>query len=427
MTVEVTRLPSGLTVATESMPEIETAAVQVWVHAGSRQERPEDSGIAHVLEHMAFKGTKRRTAVEIKEEIASVGGFISAATSTDDTIYGARVLKADVPLALDILSDILINPTFDPEELAREEGVIVHEIAARQDNPNAVTIERLLATAYPDQPLGRPIAGTPASVRSFNRDSLFAYRARTYHAPNTVVSVAGAIEHAAIVAEVTARFAAMRPIAVPKPATGRFTPGAAFIERGIEQLHFAAALGGRAVTHPERRSLQIFGHILGGDMSSRLFHEAREKRGLCYAIGAAHWEWGDTGMFVIYAATDPERIAALAEVIGHEALAATENISEVEVARAKAQFKSGMLMSMETAVARAGSLAEDILIRGRPTTLQEFAADVDAVTVESVRRVGRDVLTQSPPAIAALGQRQGLDRIGETSALFAPGHPALVN
>jgi predicted Zn-dependent peptidase len=418
MTVEVTRLPSGLTVATETMPTIETAAVQVWVHAGSRLERPQEGGIAHVLEHMAFKGTTRRSAVEIKEELASVGGFISAATSTDDTIYGARTLKADVPLALDILSDILINPVFDPEELAREEGVIVHEIAARQDSPNGVTIERLLATAYPDQPLGRPIAGTPASVRSFSRESLIAYRARTYHAPNTVVTVAGAIEHAAVVAEVTARFAAMQPISVAKPAPGLFNPGTATIERTIEQLHFATALPGRPVTHSERRSLQIFSHILGGDMSSRLFHEAREKRGLCYAIGASHWEWGDTGLFVIYAATDPERITPLMEVIGHEARAATENISEVEVARAKAQFKSGMLMTMETAVARAGALAVDILVRGRPTTLQEFAADVDAVTVESVRAVGKDVLTRTPPAIAALGPRQGLDPVAASGNPF---------
>jgi predicted Zn-dependent peptidase len=328
------------------------------------------------------------------------------------------MLKADVPLALDILSDILINPVFDPEELAREAGVIVHEIAARRDSPNAVTIERLLATAYPEQPLGRPIAGTPASVRSFSRESLIAYRGRTYHAPNTVVAVAGAIEHAAVVAEATARFAALQPISVAKLAPGRFTAGAAMIERPIEQLHFAVALPGRAVTHPERRSLQIFSHILGGDMSSRLFHEAREKRGLCYAIGASHWEWGDTGLFVIYAATDPEKIAPLVEVIGAEALAATENISDVEVARAKAQFKSGMLMAMETAVARAGSLAEDILVRGRPTTLQEFAADVDAVTVESARAVGRAVLTQTPPAIAALGPRQGLDRVAEPNRLF---------
>jgi predicted Zn-dependent peptidase len=238
--------------------------------------------------------------------------------------------------------------------------------------------------------------------------------------------VAGAVDHAAVVAEASARFAALSSIAVPKPAPGRFTPGTALVERGIEQLHFVAALGGRGVTHPDRRSLQIFSHILGGDMSSRLFHEAREKRGLCYAIGASHWEWADTGLFVIYAQTDPQKITSLVEVIGNESLAATENISEVEVARAKAQFKSGMLMNMETAVARAGSLAEDILIRGRPMTLQDFAADVDAVTVDSVRRVGRSVLTQSPPAIAALGPRAGLDRVGEPARLFSAEQPAPV-
>jgi predicted Zn-dependent peptidase len=414
----VTRLDSGLTVATEVMPHIETASVSVVVNAGSRQERIEESGIAHVLEHMAFKGTARRTAVEIKEAIASVGGFISASTSANHTLYGARMLAADVPLALDVLSDIVINPTFDPVELAREEEVIVQEISSRQDNPNAFVFERLLEKAFPDQPLGRSIAGTVSNVRSFTPESLTAFRARTYHAPNVLVVAAGAVDHAAIVAAARDQFASLPTAPVKAPAPGRFSPGVVANERGIEQIHLAIALPGLPQTHPQRRSLQIFTHILGGDMSSRLFHQVREKRGLVYAVGSSHWEWSDTGLFIIYAATDAERIANLIEVLSQETIATTANITPPEVARAKAQFKSGVLMSLETAEGRAGNLAGELLTYGRPIGLQEFIADVDKVTVESVREAGRALLAASRPAVAILGPRGALDRAATVDKLF---------
>jgi predicted Zn-dependent peptidase len=239
-----------------------------------------------------------------------------------------------------------------------------------------------------------------------------------------VVVGAGAVSHRQFVAEAEACFAGLSGLTVAKPAMGRFTPGVAADERPIEQVHFALALAGRAKIDPQRRNLQIFGHILGGDMSSRLFHEAREKRGLCYSIEAAHSEWSDSGLFVIYAQTDPDRIASLIGVIEEESLAAVRNITEAEVARAKAQFKSGMLMAMETSSARAGSLAEDILVRGRPMTLQEFAADIDAVTVAGVRAAGRSVLADTRPAIAVLGPRPGLDKLAHLADLFADLHKA---
>jgi predicted Zn-dependent peptidase len=416
---KVTRLASGVTVASETMPHLETASVSVVVNAGSRQELPAEMGVAHVLEHMAFKGTTRRSATEIKEVIAAVGGFISASTSANHTVYSARTMAADVPLALDVLSDIVINPVFDPEELSREEEVIVQEIHSRQDNPNAFVFEQLMTQAYPGQALGRPIAGTAASVRAFSPATLRTFRARTYHAPTTLVVAAGAVDHDALVAASEELFAAIPPGPVKGPTPGRFTGGLLASERAIEQVHLIIGLAGRAETDPKRRSLQIFSHILGGDMSSRLFHEAREKRGLCYAVGSSHLEWADTGLFIIYAATDAGRIQNMIEVLGDETLAAAGNISEREVARAKAQFKSSVLMSLETAEGRAGGLAGDLLTHGRPISLQEFIADVDAVTVESVRAAGASVLADAAPAVSVLGPRDGIDRAAAADRLFA--------
>src|SRR6266704_4092642 len=207
MSVEVTRLPSGLVVVTDAMPHLETAALGVWVGSGSRDERPDEHGISHLLEHMAFKGTSRRTARQIAEEIEAVGGDLNASTSVEMTAYYARVLRADVPLALDVLSDILADPAFDPEELVREQNVIVQEIGAAEDTPDDLVFDYLQATAFPNQSVGRSILGTPATVRSFDGRRLRSYLARNYRGPDMVVAAAGAIDHRAVVADVSRFFA----------------------------------------------------------------------------------------------------------------------------------------------------------------------------------------------------------------------------
>ena len=420
MPAEMVRLASGLMVVTEVMPHIETAAIQVWVRSGSRHEMSEEHGISHVLEHMAFKGTTRRTARQIKDEIASVGGFLSAVTNVDTTAYGARVLKADVPLALDILSDILVHPTFDPDELTREQEVIVQEIASREDTPTSFVFTRLLETAFPDQAIGRSVAGTPESVRSFDGERLRAYRARNYHAPSLVVTAVGAIGHDTIVAEVERCFVDFSPTNVPSPQPGTFSGGTRTVLRDIEQVQLVFALAGRAMIDPLRRSLQIFSHILGGDMSSRLFSEAREARGLCYSIDAAHMDWTDTGLFVVYAASDADKLPELIKVIDEQTQLAVDTITEAEVSRAKAQFKSGMLMAMESADGRAAALGMDVLARGRPVSLQEFATETDAVTVDSVREAGLQVVSGSRPVIVALGPSGGIAVVNSISEMF--GH-----
>src|SRR3974390_3429512 len=226
MSVEITRLSSGLSVVTDRMPHLETASLGVWIGSGSRNANPDEHGISHLLEHMAFKGTKRRTARQIAETIEAVGGDLNAATSVESTGYFARVLKADVPLALDVLSDILSEPTFDPEELRRDRNVIVQEIGATEDAPDDLAFDRLQDVAFPKQPVGRSILGTPETVRSFNAAKLRAYLKRNYCAPDMLVAAAGAIDHKRIVDEVAKRFASFAGPAEPEPAPPRFAGGA---------------------------------------------------------------------------------------------------------------------------------------------------------------------------------------------------------
>jgi len=409
MSVEVTRLPSGLVVVTDAMPHLESASLGVWVGAGSRDERSDEHGISHLLEHMAFKGTTRRTARQIAEEIEAVGGDLNAATSAETTAYYARVLRADVPLALDVLSDILTDPAFDPDELRREQNVIVQEIGAAEDTPDDLVWDRLQEVAFAGQPIGRSILGTRATVRSFDRARLSAYLSRNYRGPDMVIVAAGAVEHAAVVSEVERRFASFVGPAAPLPEPARFIGGSRIERRELEQVHVALALQGLPQRDPDLYSLQVFTSILGGGMSSRLFQEVREQRGLCYAIYAFHSPYADNGMFGLYAGTDADDVAELMRVVVGEIHAAAETISDAEVARAKAQMKAGLLMALESSSARTEQLARQIIAWGRPIPLDEIVAKVEAVTLESTRAAGRALLARGRPALAALGPGPGLE------------------
>ena len=409
MSVEVTRLPSGLSVVTDRMPHLESASLGVWAGAGSRNEAPDEHGISHLLEHMAFKGTKRRTSRQIAEEIEAVGGDLNASTSAESTGFYARVLKADVPLALDVLSDILSEPTFEPEELRREQNVIVQEIGAVEDTPDDLVFERLHETAFPKQPLGRSILGTPETVRSFNSARIRAYLSRNYRAPDMLVAAAGAVEHERIVAEAEKRFASFIGPAAPAPEPAHFGGGTRVETRDLEQVHIALALQGLAVRDEQLYSLQVFTSVLGGGMSSRLFQEVRENRGLCYAIHAFHMPYSDTGMFALYAGTDEADAPELMRVAIDQIAIATETLNEAEVARAKAQMKAGLLMALESSEARLGQIARQMLAYGRPIPLDEIVAKVDAVTVASARAAGRALIGRGRPAIAALGPGNGLE------------------
>src|SRR5258705_771146 len=409
MSVEVTRLPSGLTVVTDAMTHLQTSSLGVWVGAGSRDEWPDEHGLSDPLEHMAFKGTSRRTARQIAEEVEAVGGDLKAATSVETTAYYARTLAADVPLALEVLSDILSDPAFDPEELQREQNVIVQEIGAAEDAPDDLVFDKLQETAFPGQPIGRSILGTRESVRSFDRRKLAAYLSRNYRAPDMVVAAAGAVDHQAVVDEVERRFASFAGPAAPVPEPARFIGGSHIEARDLEQVHVALAMPGVPQCDPGLFSLQIFTSVLGGGMSSRLFQEVREIRGLCYSIYAFHAPYSDTGMFGLYAGTDATDVPELMRVIVGEIANAAETIAEDEIARAKAQMKAGLLMALESPRPRTEQLARQMFAWRRPIPLDELVARIEGVTAEAVRAAGRALIARGRPAVGALGPRPGLE------------------
>lgn len=418
MSVEISKLASGLTVVTDKMPHLETAALGVWAGVGGRDEKPNEHGISHLLEHMAFKGTTKRSSREIVEEIEAVGGDLNAGTSTETTSYYARVLKADVPLALDVLADILANPAFEPDELEREKNVIVQEIGAAQDTPDDVVFEHLNELCYPDQPMGRSLLGTAKTLRAFNRDMLRGYLSRHYRGPDMVVAAAGGVDHKQVVAEVEKRFASFEGTPGPKPQAARFGKGGAkVVHRELEQAHLTLALEGVPQNDLSLFSLQVFTNILGGGMSSRLFQEVREKRGLCYSIYSFHAPYTDTGFFGLYTGTDPADAPEMMEVVVDIMNDSVETLTEAEIARAKAQMKAGLLMALESCSSRAEQLARHVLAYGRPQTVEELVARIDAVSVESTRDAARALLSRSRPAVVALGSGRGLD----TAVSFAEG------
>ncbi|ABD90318.1 M16 family metallopeptidase [Rhodopseudomonas palustris] len=418
MSVEVTKLPSGLTVVTDTMPHLQTAALGVWTGVGGRDEKPDEHGISHLLEHMAFKGTTKRSSREIVEEIEAVGGDLNAGTSTETTAYYARVMKDDVPLALDVLSDILANPSFVPDELEREKSVIVQEIGAAQDTPDDVVFEHLNELCYPEQPMGRSLLGTPQTLKGFDRDTLQGYLSKHYRGPDMVVAAAGAVDHQQIVDEVQNRFKSFDAAPAPAPLPALFGPGGSkVVHRDLEQAHLTLALEGLPQTDPSLFSLQVFTNVLGGGMSSRLFQEVREKRGLCYSIYTFHAPYTDTGFFGLYTGTDPADAPEMMEVIVDVINDAVETLTEAEISRAKAQMKAGLLMALESCSSRAEQLARHMLAYGRPLPVEELVAKIDAVSVESTSKAARALLSRSRPAVVALGSGRGLD----TAVGFAEG------
>jgi predicted Zn-dependent peptidase len=403
MSVEITILPSGLRIVTDSMAHLATASLGVWIGAGSRHERANEHGLSHLLEHMAFKGTRRRSARDIAEEIESAGGDLNAATSTEHTSYFAHVLACDAPLALDILADILTESAFDQTELEREKGVILQEIGAVEDTPDDLVFDLFGATAFPDQPIGRPILGTKEQVSGFGRDAIGAFLDTHYHSGATVIAAAGAVEHATIRDEVFERFA---PLAVhsksPAQARARYAGGEVRLKRRLEQAHIVIGFEGVPYGDADFYAIQVFANIVGGGMSSRLFQEVRETRGLAYTIHAFHWGYSDVGLLGFYAATGAKDVAELIPVALDCLGDAAQSLGEAELRRAKAQMKVSLLAALESPAARAEQIARQLIAFGRVLTLEEINAKIESLDVGSIRRAGQRVL-RSLPTVAAIG------------------------
>ena len=403
MTVETTRLSNGITVATQRFGHVESVALGVWVKAGSRNELEDEHGIAHLLEHMAFKGTTTRNSLEIASTIENVGGDLNAATSVEHTGYFARVLKEDVALAGDILSDILQNSQFDQDEIDREQQVIVQEIGAARDNPDDHVFDLFQQAAFPEQAIGRTILGTVESVKSFGPDSIRAYMDRNYVGDHMVLCAAGNVDHDALVDIANDRFHTLRRNGAPPPVKAAYVGGEQRLVSDHEQAHIVLGMEGRAYNSDGFYAVQILASILGGGMSSRLFQEVREKRGLCYSVYAFHWAFADSGIFGVAASTGEEEVTELLPVILDELRKATESISDEEVIRVRNQIRAGLLMSLESPSSRAGQLARQQILWGRHIPLQETVDRINRITPERVKEVARQVFDSGKVSLAGIG------------------------
>ena len=416
--VEISTLSNGIRVVSDRMPHLASASVGVWVDAGARHEREEENGISHMLEHMLFKGTARRSARAIAEEIENVGGHMNAYTSRDHTSFYAKVLKEHVPLAVDILADILQHSLLDADEVAREREVVIQEIGQAIDTPDDIVFDYLQAAAFPDQPLGRPILGTEEHVAGFTRDMLATYVAAHYRGPGLVVAAAGNIEHRTLVDLVGAAFDTVSAAPPPGFAPATYEGGRHFDRRDTEQLHLTLGFPSVAFDDPDYYAVQVLSTILGGGMSSRLFQEIRETRGLAYSIYSFTASHADTGLFGIYAGSSPEVADELVRLIAEETRKLITAVEPLELERARAQLKAGLLMSLESTSSRIEQLARQVLIFGRVIGIDELVAHVDAVDPAAVSRAAERMLSAGAPSIASVGPTGTLPDYDRLAALF---------
>ncbi len=403
MSLNETRLSNGFRIVTEHMPSLASASIGVWVSAGARHETPQQNGIAHFLEHMAFKGTQKRSALQIAEAIEDVGGYINAYTSREVTAYYVRVLENDVALGLDVIADILRNPILDPKEIEIERGVILQEIGQALDTPDDVIFDWLQERAYPDQPMGRTILGPAERVSNFSRDDLSGFIGQHYGPDQMILAAAGAVKHDAIVLLAEQLFGDMPAKPLAGMPAAAFAGGETRQMKDLEQAHFALGFESPGYRADDIYVAQIYASALGGGMSSRLFQEIREHRGLCYSIFAQAGAYADTGMMTIYAGTSGTQLPELAGVTIDEMKRAADDMSPAEVARARAQMKAGLLMGLESPSNRCERLARLMQIWDRIPPLEETIEKIDAVTTGDVRDMAAHMATQAPAALALYG------------------------
>ncbi len=413
MTIKVTILENGLRVATDPMDTIETVSLGVWVDVGARHESAECNGISHLLEHMAFKGTRRRSALDIATEIENVGGQVNAYTSREHTAYYIKVLKEDVRLAVDIIADILQHSVFDSEELRREQQVVVQEINQAFDVPDDIIFDHFQAVAYPNQALGRPVLGRAEVVRSMSRDIIAGFMQSTYSAPRMVLAAAGRVEHDQLVDLARRAFAELPSHHLTGAEAACYKGGDFREERDLEQVHVVLGFSSVSYSDPDFYASSVLSSLVGGGMSSRLFQEVREKRGLAYSVYSFMAPYQDGGLFGVYAGTGEEDVEELIPILCQELVKMTAGAGEDEIRRARAQIRAGFLMALESSGARCEQLARHLLLYGRAIPVQEAVACVEAVDEEAVTRLVRRIL-DSPPTFAALGplgRVESFDRI----------------
>ena len=400
--VEITTLPSGLTVLTERMERVETVSFGAYIGAGTRHETAAENGVAHFLEHMAFKGTTSRTAVDIAEVVEDVGGHINAYTSREQTAYYVKMLKEDLGLGVDIIGDILCHSIFEPEELERERGVILQEIGQANDTPDDIIFDHFQSAAYPGQPMGRPVLGTEEIIRNMKREALPGFMNAHYTPENMVIAASGNLRHEQVVDLVAQHFADLPKAACQEPMPADYTGGEYREDRDLDQAHLVLGFSAPGYGEPDYYPSMLLSTLLGGGMSSRLFQEIREKRGLVYSIYSFTAPARDGGLFGIYAGTGESEAAELVPVTLEELGKVQHQVTAVELRRAKAQIKAGLLMSLESTGSRCEQLARQWQIFGRVIPAAETVAKIEAVTEADIHAAAAKIFRQRP-TIATIG------------------------
>lgn len=400
--VHLTTLPNGLMVATDTMPEAYSVALGVYVNAGTRNEDPAHQGVSHMLEHMAFKGTINRTAHEIAVDMDAVGGHMNAYTTRETTAYYTKVLPKAVPLATEILGDILQNSVFMVDEIQKEKSVIIQEIGQTQDSPDDLIFDIFQETAYPDQPMGWSILGSVDAVNSITREAILDYMEQHYAAENLIVAAAGNIEHQEFLDIVEKHFGSYNSKVAIATQHAHYQGGIKRISKQLEQVHFILGFEGAHSIAEDFYTQSLYSTILGGGMSSRLFQTIREKHGLAYTIYSFTSPYQDTGLFGVYAGTGAREVNSLMPLLLDELLKSTDSLTEIEIERAKEQLVANICMGRESTSKRVEQLAQNIQLFARHFTTDEIEAEIRAVTKNDVEALASKIVG-STPTLTAIG------------------------
>ncbi|QHI95373.1 insulinase family protein [Aristophania vespae] len=405
--IEQTTLSNGLRIVTERIERVETVSFGVYVASGSRHENASNNGVAHFLEHMAFKGTKRRTAAQIAEEIENVGGHINAYTARENTAYYVKLLKEDLALGIDILGDILTHSVFSPDEIERERGVILQEIGQANDTPDDIIFDYFQEQAFPNQPMGRPILGSEEIVQSMSRDTLISYMNEHYSTHNTVIAAAGNLEHKQVVALVEKHFADLATHIPPQAVPSQYVGGIHQTPRKLDQVHFLLGFPCPGYRNDDYYGSMVLSTLLGGGMSSRLFQEIREKRGLVYSVYSFASPFDDNGIFGLYAGTGPEKTGELVPAILHELRRLFDGVTTEELARARTQLKASLLMSLESAGSRCAQIGRQLQLYGRVIPTAETVERIDNVTDADIVRIAHKIFS-AEPTVTTMGLAENI-------------------
>ena len=409
-TIRRTVLPGGLRVVTESMPTVRSVAFGIWVGVGSRDEAPGLAGASHFLEHLLFKGTKRRDALQIAAVMDAVGGEMNAFTAKEYTCYYARVLDEDLPLAVDVVSDMVTSSLITTDDFESERGVILEEIAMHDDAPDDIVHDAFARAIFGDHPLGRPVLGTVDSIAGVSRNAINGYYRRRYKPSQIVVAVAGNLDHGKVVRLVRKAFGDLLSgdVEPAAPRRGRTSPkvvgGVRVTRRPTEQANLVLGTGGLARSDERRFALGVLNNALGGGMSSRLFQEVRERRGLAYSVYSYHSQYADTGLFGIYAGCAPSRVTEVLALCREQVDAVAHGgITAEEIARGKGQLKGSLVLGLEDTASRMHRLGKGELVYGEQLTVDEVIARIDAVTPDDIAEVANEVLAESRLGLAVIG------------------------